>query len=408
MTAPLPDNHNPRGQRLDGLLQAGDYAVAFGKVTSPTLRERLNDGAQAAASSVADRAGALWQRPGSRRGTKVCLAVLLLASAAALFWAVLPRSAPDYLNDDLEDVLDYTLLTEDFNKLALADRLRLMKQLIERFKGMDGGDSALLAAFAAGLSRTALEQARLNMERLAVDLWDDYSSRYRNIPVKDRQAFLDDSFLEFSKLMEETAGISRERSDSDRLADAKKQAARDTERAPEPGAMTPERVAPLLKMMQDRGQQVSSPEQRGRMAKFSRDMVRHLRGQDVDSGAPKSGGPVTPPPPPAPPGPDGDKKDKKDKKEPGEGQPSQPGQPPAPGSPEDEAAKKEQERIEREWAERDRLEKEAKLEKEAAKAKAEKEAKAKADAEKEAKSKADAEKDGTKPATEPTKPTEPK
>lgn len=252
--------------------------------TKPSVRGRLNAWGDKVLGELKER----WNSPGFQKKFRFAVIGLVIASLIAAFLILRPRSKPDYLNDDLDDVLDYTLLTPDFNKLPLNERLALMKQLIERFKGMDGGDSALMAAFAAGLSKTALEQARQNMERLAVDLWDDFADRYTKVGKGDREAYLDNAFLEFTKLMEDTAGMTREKSDQDRMAEAKRQAQRDIERAPEPRMMTRDRAAPFLRLMQDRGQQVSSPEQRGRMAKFGRDMTRRLRGQDIDTGQPKT------------------------------------------------------------------------------------------------------------------------
>ena len=274
----------PMNMPTGGLIRPEDFGpLISGRRRGPSVRTRINR----LGDTVIDKWKDNWQRPGFRRGAKVSLVVVLLCAAIGAFLALRPRHAPDYLVDDLDDVLDYTLLTADFSKLPLNDRVRLMKQLIERFKIMDGGDSAVLAAFAAGLSKTALEQARQNMEKLTVDLWDDYATQYKDVPVKEREAYLDTAFLEFSKLMEETAGIQRDKPDSERIADARKQAKRDVERAPEPGPMSSATTAPLMKLIQDRGQQVSSPEQRGRMGKFSRDMVRHLRDQNIDTGNPK-------------------------------------------------------------------------------------------------------------------------
>jgi len=348
-----------------GLIRPEDFGpLISGRRRGPSIRTRINR----LGDKVVDKWKDNWQRPGFRRGAKVSLVVLLLCAVIGAFFALRPRQAPDYLIDDLDDVLDYTLLTADFNKLPLNDRVRLMKQLIERFKIMDGGDSAVLAAFAAGLSRTAMEQARENMEKLTVDLWDDYATQYKEVPVKDREAYLDTAFLEFSKLMEDTAGVQRDKPDSERIADARKQAKRDVERAPEPGPMSAASTAPLMKLIQDRGQKVSSPEQRGRMGKFSRDMVRHLRDQDIDSGNPKgSGAPAAKAPirpgatTPGSPGTDTNS-------------PAKPSDPNAPGGDakkdpsketdaEKEAKAKEKERLEKERLEKERLEKE-RLEKE--------------------------------------------
>ena len=350
----------PMNMPSGGLIRPEDFGpLISGRRRGPSVRTRINRLGDKAVDKWKDN----WQRPGFRRGAKVSLVVLLLCGAVGAFLALRPRHAPDYLNDDLDDVLDYTLLTADFSKLPLNERVRLMKQLIERFKIMDGGDSAVLAAFAAGLSKTALEQARQNMEKLTVDLWDDYAISYKDVPVKEREAYLDTAFLEFSKLMEDTAGIQRDKPDSERIADARKQAKRDVERAPEPGPMSSATTAPLMKLIQDRGQQVSSPEQRGRMGKFSRDMVRHLRDQNIDTGNPKGDAPPAAKAPIRPGAPGQDAKSPAKSSGPTAPAPDGKKDPAKETDAEKEAKAKEKERLEKERLEKERLEKE-RLEKE--------------------------------------------
>lgn len=252
---------------------------------------------------VGDTFARQWSRRPVRRATLAGALVVLLGGSAVTAWALMPRRVPDPLVDDLEDVLDFALLTEDFNRLPLAQRLALIKGLVERLKGMSGQDSALMAAFAAGIMGPAREQLRVNAERLAVDLWDDYARRYQDVGSADRAAFLDGAFIEFTKQMEDIAGVSDEKPDSQRLADGERQAQRDAQRAREQDSgLTDRRVNGFFGFMHERGSKVANPEQRGRMARFSRDMTRHLRGQDLDTGQPRdpAGQPQAPAAPAAP------------------------------------------------------------------------------------------------------------
>lgn len=272
---------------LTPLIQTGPFIMRY--------RRSANDRLLALIEAGKDKLAGAWANKRVRRSAIALLALAIVGGSVGAYFALRDRATPDYLADDLDDVLDYTLLSGDFNKLPLDQRMKLMKDMIARLKGMGSGDSAMMAAFAAGLSGKAMEQARENMEILAVDLWDDFAVKYRDVPKDDRESYLDASFLEFSRLMEDVSGFSDKRSEADRLADTKKQARRDMQRGPAPGAMQPDRANGLMKIVQDRGQKVSSPEQRGRMGKFTRDMARNLRGQDIDSGQTKDAPPATDP-----------------------------------------------------------------------------------------------------------------
>lgn len=250
-----------------------------------TLRDRLN-----AADAKLRRAMS------SRRARRIAggsLLVLLLAGSVAAFLALRPRPVPDYLDDELEDVLDYTLVSEDFNSLPLQQRLGLLKDLVERLKGMGSGDSAMLAAFAAGLEGEAIRQARHNMEKLAADLWMDFAERYAGVSPADREAYLASAAIEMMKLVEDIAGVTRPEgeeppSDGERWEQAQKQAKRDQEMMKKrDDGMQAADAARGFEFLQESGERLAKPEQRAQMARFARDFTRTVRGQDIDTGKPK-------------------------------------------------------------------------------------------------------------------------
>jgi hypothetical protein len=255
---------------------------------------------KSAGQSIAEMGQGLarrWEKPAFRRTCWALLALGVIGAGAYWYMELRPKPVPLVAEDDLDDVLNYTLLTDDFNKLSIDERLAIIKELVARMKGMDSGDSALMAAFAAGISGKARDQLQKNADKLAIDVWDKFAQSYEKIAKDQRDKHLDDAFVEFTKMMEDIAGISRNVPDEKRLSDAKSQAKRDMDRV-KGRAMRAEYVDNFFQMYSQRGSKETSPAQRGRMTRFAQDMTRHLRGQDIDSGKPKptpEGAPATSP-----------------------------------------------------------------------------------------------------------------
>lgn len=248
-----------------------------------------------------DRLRAALQRrlaPESRKRTiraaiaaGAALAILAGSTGAYLLW---PRRVPDYLNDPMDQVLDFTLLTDEFNRLPLEKRLELVRDLIQRLKNASAEDSVLMAAFAASIRDKARKQLEENGQRLAIDMLDSYAAGYNHIPPQDRAAYLDEKILEFTRLMEDLSGEKSGLSDDpdERLAQIKRQAKRDQQRMSERNSdpMEPGRVFGFIGFLRDGPDRLVSPVQEARMTRFTRDMVRHLRGQDVATGKPRGPG----------------------------------------------------------------------------------------------------------------------
>lgn len=218
-------------------------------------------------------------------------AVVLVGGGIGLYFWLRPVPRPDYLNDDLDGVLNYTLLTDEFNRLPVDERLKLIGELVARFKTMNANDSVLMAAFAAGIAGAAREQLMENGSRLAVDVWDKYAVDYAKVPEKDREAYLENSFVEFTKMMEGLGGKPRDIPDEQRLEEGRRQAKRDLEflHSSERGPKNEDLGRMFTFMNQDVGKHASS-QQRVRGQQMMRDMTRQLRGQDITTGKPKGGG----------------------------------------------------------------------------------------------------------------------
>ncbi|GMV26607.1 MAG: hypothetical protein AMXMBFR58_26380 [Phycisphaerae bacterium] len=246
----------------------------------PSIRQRLNARWNA---RVRDPIRAAWKdplrRPKMVRNLRIAAAVLVVAAGAGVYYLVRPVPQPDYLDAGMDDILDYTLLTEEFNKLPLKERLALVGQLVSRLKNMDSGDSALMAAFAAGIAGQAREQLMANVSHLAIDVWDSYAARYDGVTAENRDQFLEEAFLDFTKTMESVAGVQRNVSDADRLNQARRDAARDTEALRTGRGPPSEALGRMFTFMRDGVGSHATPQQRARGAVLMRDMMRHFRGE---------------------------------------------------------------------------------------------------------------------------------
>lgn len=222
-----------------------------------------------------------WNRRRIRWGS---LAAIAIVSAVWAFLALRPAPQPDFAAAPMDSVLEYTLLEDDFNKLPIDTRLDLLRQLIERVKTMGASDSVLMAAFAASIEGDLREQMMKNASKLVLDVWDKFAIDYVGVPVDDRPKYLDDKYLELVKMMETLAGQQSDKTDEQRLDEARRQAKRDEEifasgRGPDAAAM-----AGMAAFMRNGLGRHSSPQQQLRGQQLMRDMTRHFRGRDVESG----------------------------------------------------------------------------------------------------------------------------
>ncbi|MCC6675783.1 MAG: hypothetical protein IT436_01440 [Phycisphaerales bacterium] len=212
----------------------------------------------------------------------------VIALGLGAYFILRPVPKPDYESAPIDEIFNYTLLTDEFNKLPIDERVRLVGQIVQRIKTMGSGDSALLAAFAAGIMGQAREQLQKNASKMAVDLWDKYAIDYARVPEDERGEYIEGTIVEFMKTMEGIAGESRNISDADRLAELRGQAKRDAEELQRPGSSPSGRqMGRMFDFMNEGVGGAATPAQRVRGAQLMRDMVRHLRGGDLATGKPK-------------------------------------------------------------------------------------------------------------------------
>jgi hypothetical protein len=271
---------------------------AEGERAAGSLLDDLGAGAVVVPrASVAARVG-IGEVLGRARRSRWVWAGVGAAVVAAGGWglwanwrAIFPRATPNVAEGDIEEALDFTLVSAEFNKLSVAERLRIVRELMGRLRSGSAEDSALIAAFAAGITGAAREQLRENAERLFIDVWSDAASRYAAVAPEDREKFLEEAFLEFGKLAEDLGAEPTQEKDADRLKKGREDAKQELARAQQgEQRLTQERAQRFFGFMTERGLGKTSPVQRQAMQTMQRDMVRMLRNQDLNTGDPRDGG----------------------------------------------------------------------------------------------------------------------
>lgn len=232
------------------------------------------------------------RRFAQRLAAALC-ATLLTSGALGAYFAFRDKPQPDYLTSDIDDILDYTILSDEFNGLSIKKRMELLGQLVGRLKELDSGDSELLAAFAATIKGDVRRQLEENISRLAIDAWDEKAAAYEDLgkdaSPEERKKFLESSYVDFEKMMEAVGGRVRDISDEQRLARAQKNGKRDYDAFKEGKRPKNNELGEVVGFMNDRMASNASPAQRARGAGMMRDMTRVFRGQDPATGEPIPG-----------------------------------------------------------------------------------------------------------------------
>jgi hypothetical protein len=222
------------------------------------------------------------------RGAAIAVAGLAIGAAIAFGGS----GGDAFPNEEAPDPFGGTLSTivfeDEFNRLPVEERVDLVRELLDRMRSMDSGSSAMLAAFAAGIREEARAQLETNARRLMVDFMDLHAKRYAGTSAEDREAMLEQSLREMVTLQRQLFGMDAgEDGVEDGMARARRDAKREQERAAENrDQLDSGEAAGFMRWAQREGAE-SDPNQRARVTLFMRDMTRHLRGQDLDTGEPK-------------------------------------------------------------------------------------------------------------------------
>lgn len=211
--------------------------------------------------------------------------LVVVCGVIILVGAVWPTPAPDVWDDGLDDVAGF-FFDKDFNNLPVEERMEMLQEFVARFR--DGGqeETAMLAMFLTDVTYDMRKQVEDNMIRLGVDMWSEWGREYEEQDPNLRAEYLDNLILEMDKLGDSFSGRESERSDQERLQGVRRQARRDQERAQEWTDNKPpdaDAVTGFLGLYSTEVSSRASAQDRARIMKLSRDLTRHVRGEDVEN-----------------------------------------------------------------------------------------------------------------------------
>lgn len=267
-----PNRSDQPHQPLSGSLLDSDAASIGVRAARPPLRERLG---QCGQSAVA-RFNAAWARPASRYAIMGASSLAALALGMSIYLAIRPVPKPDYEDDAIGRVFNYTLLTEEFNNLPVEERIELVSQLYNRVGDMGAGESVLMAQFFAGISGEAREQLERNAGKLLVDATDLVAKDYAAVPPEQKSRYLDEAYVRLVRLTAPFDGSIDRRTDEELLERGRRDAQRNQE-VMESGRVSADQASRMLVFMDQQTRKSASPAQQARLTLFMRDLTRHLR-----------------------------------------------------------------------------------------------------------------------------------
>ncbi len=223
----------------------------------------------------------------ARTAFGACAGMLLLSGLIVGVASALPAARPDYGSDRIDTLFEYTLLTDEFNRLSVQERAELIGQLVDRIGSMGSSDSVLLAAFASSIRGEARDQLLENASRLFIDMIDEQAVAYDpGLSKAEREKQLDETIATMHRLFATMGGnLDEDKTDEERVAEAEAQAQRDMQ-AVEDGEFSARDAGQFFGTMNRVLGSRSSPQQTARGGRMLRDMTRRLRGQDIDTGKP--------------------------------------------------------------------------------------------------------------------------
>lgn len=263
----MTDKPNIQGSLLD------DESASVGAVRArPTLRQRLN----ALQTAGLERFNAAWAKPLWRSAIMGVSSVGALALGLGIYLAIRPVPKPDYETAKIGIAFNYTLLTEEFNSLPVEERIQLVSQLYGRVKDMNSSESAMMAAFFAGIAGEAREQLERNAGKLLVDAADLVAKDYTDVPPDQRDEYLDDAYVRLVRLTAPFDPSIENKSDEEILDRGRRDAKQGLEEM-NSGRVSAEQASRLMLFMNRQTEKSASVSQQQRLTLFMRDISRRLR-----------------------------------------------------------------------------------------------------------------------------------
>ncbi len=265
----MTDDQNITGSLLD----EDDSVSSIGMVRHKVSLVQRSRAMQAA---MLEGFNAAWAKPLARYAIMATSSAGAVALGLGIYLAIRPVPQPDYQTADLGIAFNYTLLTEEFNRLPVEERIELVSQLYNRVDGMDASESAMMAAFFAGIAGEAREQIERNAGKLLIDAADMVAKDYTSVSPENRGEYLDDAFVRLARLTAPFDSSIDGKTDEEILERGKRDAQRDMQ-AMEEGEITAKDASRMLVFMNKQAGKSASVTQQQRLTLFMRDMSRRLR-----------------------------------------------------------------------------------------------------------------------------------
>lgn len=278
MTQPQGNQQGPAFERLVD----DDMLAPKSKARKKGFREQLNETGSRVLYGP-------WKTKKARKISIPVAGALALVIGVGAYLHYRPTPMPDFREDPLDRVFGYTLLTADFNKLPVEQRLELVATLTQRLGNMSASDAGLMAAFAAGIAGEGRRQLEENFSTLMIDTWDLLAAEHETSSPEERERSAEDAYVRLVRILSTFDGRPDERSREDILDEGRREARRGVERLAE-RRPSDRRTSRLFRFANEDVGGQASPQQRGRISVLMRDMTRTLRGEDVMTGRPKDPG----------------------------------------------------------------------------------------------------------------------
>jgi hypothetical protein len=167
-----------------------------------------------------------------RRRVAVIGAIALIAASSGTWFVVdsLPKRPPSIFDNAVDDVFGY-LTEEDFSRLSIEERTKFLVDLMERFRGFSQSESAVAAAFFAGLSGPTSEKLMHNARILGKDVLVEGAEQFFQLQdQKDRDAFIDTWIIKWVRFADGATNQTSNMTDQQILDEFARQGRRDLER----------------------------------------------------------------------------------------------------------------------------------------------------------------------------------
>lgn len=218
--------------------------------------------------------------PAKRRLIMIVMVNLLVVIIGVAAWMTLlhgHRKPPNIFDTPVDDVSEY-LASKDFSRLSTQERLAYLEGILKRFNSMSQTDSAVAAAFFAGLSGKASEQLMNNARALGKDILIEGAQQYLAINSdEEKSKFLDQwlvKWVRFAEGMDPKGRPGRPAgSDEDILSGLSRQASRDAQRNSDMDATMAQQ---LMDFWQRDIASVATPKEQGQLFAFLPAVREHL------------------------------------------------------------------------------------------------------------------------------------